>query len=110
MAKIKDIGGGFYNNDTIYSPNGYTQARRVSNAIIDRNISDMQNEIQQGENLGAEARKDKKVDGKSSINKTIVNASSLPSKKEVAAKIKADKKAFSTSLKDSKNFVYNKDK
>lgn len=108
MAKIKDIGGGFYNNDTIYSPNGYTQARRVSNAIIDRNISDMQNEIQQGENLGAEARKDKKVDGKSSINKTIVNASSLPSKKEVAAKIKADKKAFSTSLKDSKNFVYKK--
>ena len=50
MAKNKDIGGGFYNNDTIYSPNGYTQARRVSNAIIDRNISDMQNEIQQGEN------------------------------------------------------------
>ena len=75
MAKIKDIGGGFYNNGTIYSPNGYTQARKVSNAIIDRNISDMQNEIQQGENFGAEARKDKKEDGKSSITKTIVNAS-----------------------------------
>ena len=108
MAKIKDIGGGFYDNDTIYSPNGYTQARRVSNAIIDRNISDMQNEIQQGENFGAEARKDKKEDGKSSITKTIVNASSLPSKKEVAAKGKADKKAFSTSLKDSKDFAYKK--
>lgn len=108
MAKIKDIGGGFYNNGTIYSPNGYTQARKVSNAIIDRNISDMQNEIQQGENFGAEARKDKKEDGKSSITKTIVNASSLPSKKEVAAKGKANKKAFSTSLKDSKDFAYKK--
>lgn len=108
MAKIKDVAGGFYNNDTIYSPNGYTQVRKLSNAIIDRNISDMQNEIQQGENFGAEARKDKKEDGKSSITKTIVNASSLPSKKEVAAKGKADKKAFSTSLKDSKDFAYKK--
>lgn len=108
MAKIKDIAGGFYNNGTIYSPNGYTQVRKLSNAIIDRSISDMQNEIQQGENFGAEARKDKKEDGKSSITKTIVNASSLPSKKEVAAKGKADKKAFSTSLKDSKDFAYKK--
>lgn len=108
MAKIKDIAGGFFNDDTIYSPSGYTQARKVSNAIVDRNISDMQNEIQQGENLGAEARKDKKEDGKSSITSTIVNASSLPSKKEVAAKGKADKKAFSTSLKDSKDFAYKK--
>lgn len=83
MAKIKDIAGGFYNNGTIYSPNGYTQARKVSNAIVDRNISDMQNEIQQGENLGAEVRKDKKEDGKASIaeltgNKKVVEGKGLP--------------------------------
>ena len=106
MARIKDIAGGFYNDDTIYSPNGYTQARKVSNAIIDRNISDMQNEIQQGENFGAEARKNKKEDDKSSISKTVVISSPLPSKKEIAAKGKADKKAFSKSLKDSKDFAY----
>lgn len=83
MARIKDIAGGFFNNDTIYSPNGYTQARKVSNAIVDRNISDMQNEIQQGENLGAEVRKDKKEDGKASIaeltgNKKVVEGKGLP--------------------------------
>ena len=83
MAKIKDIAGGFFNDDTIYSPNGYTQARKVSNAIVDRNISDMQNEIQQGENLGAEVRKDKKEDGKASIaeltgNKKVVEGKGLP--------------------------------
>ena len=49
MAKIKDIADGFYNNNTIYSPNGYTQARKIANAIIDRTMADMQNEIQQGE-------------------------------------------------------------
>ena len=108
MARIKDIGGGFYNNDTIYSPNGYTQARKVSDAIIDRNISDMQNEIQQGENFGAEARKNKKEDDKSSISKKVVIGSPLPSKKEIAAKSKADKKVFSKSLKDSKDFAYKK--
>ena len=108
MARIKDIAGGFYNNDTIYSPNGYTQARKVSNAIIDRNISDMQNEIQQGENFGAEARKNNKEDDKSSISKKVVIGSPLPSKKEIAAKGKADKKAFSKSLKDSKDFAYKK--
>lgn len=106
MAKIKDIAGGFFNDNTIYSPNGYTQARKVSNAIVDRNISDMQNEIQQGENLGAETRKDKKEDDKASIGKTVVSGSSLPSKKEVAAKGKADKKEFSKSLKDSRDFAY----
>ena len=83
MAKIKDIAGGFFDNDTIYSPNGYTQARKVSNAIVDRNISDMQNEIQQGENIGAEARKDKKEDNKASIaeltgNKKVVEGKGLP--------------------------------
>lgn len=83
MAKIKDIAGGFFNDNTIYSPNGYTQARKVSNAIVDRNISDMQNEIQQGENLSAEARKDKKEDGKASIaeltgNKKVVEGKGLP--------------------------------
>lgn len=83
MAKIKDIAGGFFNDNTIYSPNGYTQARKVSNAIVDRNISDMQNEIQQGENLGAEARKDKKEDDKASIpeltgNKKVVEGKGLP--------------------------------
>ena len=108
MAKIKDIAGGFFNGDTIYSPNGYTQARKVSNAIVDRNISDMQNEIQQGENLGAEARKNKKEDDKSSVSKTVVIGSPLPSKKEIAAKGKADKKAFSKSLNDSKDFAYKK--
>lgn len=108
MAKIKDIAGGFYNNDTIYSPNGYTQAHKVSNAIIDRSISDMQNEIQQGENFGAEARKNKKEDDKSSISKKVVIGSPLPSKKEIVAKGKADKKAFSKSLKDSKDFAYKK--
>lgn len=86
MAKIKDIAGGFFNDNTIYSPNGYTQARKVSNAIVDRNISDMQNEIQQGENIGAEARKDKKEDGKSSIaeltgNKKVVEGKGLPKPK-----------------------------
>ena len=108
MAKIKDIAGGFFNNDTIYSPNGFTQGKVISNAIIDRNISDMQNEIQQGENFGAEARKNKKEDDKSSISKTVVIGSPLPSKKEIAAKGKADKKAFSKSLKDSKDFAYKK--
>lgn len=108
MAKIKDIAGGFFNDNTIYSPNGYTQTRKVSNAIVDRNISDMQNEIQQGENLGAEARKNKKEDDKSSISKTVITGSPLPSKKEIAAKGKADKKAFSKSLKDSKDFAYKK--
>lgn len=108
MTKVGDIAGGFFNNETIYSPNGFTQARKVSNAIVDRNISDMQNEIQQGENIGAEARKDKKEDDKSSISKTVVSGSSLPSKKDLAAKGKADKKAFSTSLKDSKDFAYKK--
>lgn len=108
MAKLKDIAGGFFNDGTIYSPNGYTQARKVSNAIVDRNILDMQNEIQQGYNLGAEARKDKKEDDKSSISKTVVIGSPLPSKKEIAAKGKADKKAFSKSLKDSKDFAYKK--
>ena len=83
MAKIKDIAGGFFNDDTIYSPNGYTQARKVSNAIVDHNISNMQNEIQQGENLGAEARKDKKEDDKASIaeltgNKKVVEGKGLP--------------------------------
>lgn len=83
MAKIKDIAGGFFNDNTIYSPNGYTQARNVSNAIVDRNISDMQNEIQQGENLGAEARKDKKEDDKASIaeltgSKKVVEGKGLP--------------------------------
>ncbi len=83
MAKIKDIAGGFFNDNTIYSPNGYTQARKVSNAIVDRNISDMQNEIQQGENLGAEVRKDKKEDDKASIaelagNKKVVKGKGLP--------------------------------
>lgn len=87
MAKIKDIAGGFFDNDTIYSPNGYTQsfadARKTSNAIVDRNISDMQNEIQQGENIGAEARKDKKEDDKASIseltgNKKVVKGKGLP--------------------------------
>lgn len=83
MARIKDIAGGFFNDNTIYSPNGYTQAREVSNAIVDRNISDMQNEIQQGENLGAEARKDKKEDDKASIseltgNKKVVKGKGLP--------------------------------
>lgn len=83
MAKIKDVAGGFFNDNTIYSPNGYTQARKVSNAIVDRNISDMQNEIQQGENLGAEARKDKKEDDKASIaeltgNKKVVEGKGLP--------------------------------
>ena len=93
MAKIKDIAGGFFNDDTIYSPNGYTQARKVSNAIVDRNISDMQNEIQQGENLGAEVRKDKKEDGKASIaeltgNKKVVEGKGLPkpSNKKTAIK------------------------
>lgn len=83
MAKIKDIAGGFFNDDTIYSPNGYTQARKVSNAIVDRNISDMQNEVQQGENIGAKARKDKKEDDKASIaeltgNKKVVEGKGLP--------------------------------
>ena len=83
MTKLKDIAGGFFNDDTIYSPNGYTQVRKLSNAIVDRNISDMQNEIQQGENLGAEARKDKKEDDKASIseltgNKKVVKGKGLP--------------------------------
>lgn len=108
MAKIKDLAGGFFDNNTIYSPNGYTQARKVSDAIVDHNISDMQNEIQQGENFGAEARKNKKEDDKSSISKTVVISSPLPSKQEIAAKGKADKKAFSKSLKDSKDFAYKK--
>lgn len=94
MAKIKDIAGGFFNDNTIYSPNGYTQARKMSNAIVDRNISDMQNEIQQGENLGAQTRKNKKGDEKNSISeltdngKIFVNAAPLPSKEEVAARQK----------------------
>ena len=108
MAKIKDIAGGFFNNDTIYSPNGFTQGKVISNAIIDNAASSMQNEIQQGENFGAEARKNKKEDDKSSISKTVVIGSPLPSKKEIAAKSKADKKAFSESLKDSKDFAYKK--
>ena len=97
MAKIKDIAGGFYNNNTIYSPNGYTQARKVANAIIDRSIADMQNDIQQGENIGAEARKNKKEKeegDKASIaeltgnnnKKNFVKVSPLLSKKEAAAK------------------------
>ena len=108
MAKIRDIAGGFYNNDTIYSPNGFTQGRIVSNAIVDNAASNMQNEIQQGENFGAEARKNKKEDDKSSISKAVVTGSPLPSKKEIAAKGKSDKKAFSKSLKDSKDFAYKK--
>lgn len=99
MAKIKDIAGGFYNNNTIYSPNGYTQARKVANAIIDRSIADMQNDIQQGDNIGAEARKNKKEKekeegDKASIaeltgnnnKKNFVKVSPLLSKKEAAAK------------------------
>lgn len=91
MAKIKDIAGGFYNNNTIYSPNGYTQARKITNDIIDHTIADMHNEIQQGENFGAEARKNKadkvSIAGlTSNIKKNIVKVSPLPSKKEVAAK------------------------
>lgn len=108
MAKVRDIAGGFFNNNTIYSPNGFTQGKTVSNAIVDNAASNMQNEIQQGENLGAEARKNKKEDDKSSISKTVVIGSPLPSKKEIAAKGKADKKAFSKSLKDSKDFAYKK--
>ena len=77
MAKLKDVGGGFYNNGTIYSPNGYTQARKASNAIIDRNISDMQNEIQQGENFGAEARKDADITyNKNTKTETLVSPDS----------------------------------
>lgn len=106
MAKVRDIAGGFFNNDTIYSPNGFTQGKAISNAIVDNVASNMQNEIQQGENFGAEARKNKKEDDKSSISKTVVIGSPLPSKKEIAAKGKADKKAFSKSLKDSKDFAY----
>ena len=95
MAKIKDIAGGFFNDDTIYSPSGYTRARNVSKAIIDRNISDMQNEIQQGENLGAEARKDKKEDGKASIseltgNKKVVKGKGLPKPSEQKTVIKKE--------------------
>lgn len=95
MAKIKDIAGGFFNDNTIYSPNGYTQARKVSNAIVDRNISDMQNEIQQGENLGAEARKDKKEDDKASIaeltgNKKVVEGKGLPKPSNQKTTIKKD--------------------
>lgn len=86
----------------------FAEARKVANSIVDRNISDMQNEIQQGENFGAEARKNKKEDDKSSISKTVVIGSPLPSKKEIAAKGKADKKAFSKSLNDSKDFAYKK--
>lgn len=85
MAKIKDIAGGFYNNGTIYSPNGYTQARKVSNAIVDRSVSDMQNEIQQGENLGAEVRKrkhknavDKAPIAELARNKKVVEGKGLP--------------------------------
>ena len=80
MAKIKDIAGGFYDNDTIYSPIGFTQARKVSDAIVDRNISDMQNEIQQGVNIGAEARKNKREDDKASI-------AELTGNKKVAKKV-----------------------
>ena len=95
MAKIKDIAGGFFNNGTIYSPNGYTQARKVSNAIVDRNISDMQNEIQQGENIGAEARKDKKEDDKVSIaeltgNKKVVEGKGLPKPSKQKTTIKKE--------------------
>ena len=108
MAKIKDVAGGFFNNDTIYSPNGFTRGKAISNAIVDNVASNMQNEIQQGENFGAKARKNKKEDDKSSISKTVVIGSPLPSKKEIAAKGKADKKAFSKSLKDSKDFAYKK--
>ena len=98
IAKIKDIAGGFYNNNTIYSPNGYTQARKVANDIIDRSIAGMQNDIQQGENIGAEARKNKKEKeeegNKVSIaeltgnnnKKNFVKVSPLLSKKEAAAK------------------------
>ena len=108
MAKVRDIAGGFFNNDTIYSPNGFTQGKIISNAIVDNAASNMQNEIQQGENFGAEARKNKKEGDKSSISKTVVIGSPLPSKKEIAAKSKTDKKAFSESLKDSKDFAYKK--
>ena len=95
MAKIKDIAGGFFNDDTIYSPNGFTQARKMSNAIVDRNISDMQNEIQQGENLGAEVRKDKKEDGKASIaeltgNKKVIKGKGLPKPSEQKTIIKKE--------------------
>lgn len=95
MAKLKDIAGGFFNDNTIYSPNGYTQAREVSNAIVDRNISDMKNEIQQGENLGAEARKDKKEDDKVSIseltgNKKVVKGKGLPKPSEQKTTIKKE--------------------
>lgn len=91
MAKIKDIAGGFFNNDTIYSPNGFTQARKVSDAIIDRTISDMSDEISQGMNFGAQHKR-KKGD-KASIaeltgnkDKIITKVSPLPSKEEVAAR------------------------
>ena len=95
MAKIKDIAGGFFNDDTIYSPNGYTQARNISNTIVDRNISDMQNEIQQGENIGAEARKDKKEDDKAAIseltgNKKVVKGKGLPKPSEQKTVIKKE--------------------
>ena len=95
MAKIKDIAGGFFNDDTIYSPSGYTRARNVSKAIVDRNISDMQNEIQQGENIGAEARKDKKEDDKASIseltgNKKVVEGKGLPKPSEQKTVIKKE--------------------
>ena len=95
MAKIKDIAGGFFNNDTVYSPSGYTQARKVSNAIVDRSISDMHNEIQQGENIGAEARKDKREDDKASIseltgNKKVVKGKGLPKPSEQKTIIKRE--------------------
>ena len=95
MAKIKGIAGGFFNDDTIYSPSGYTQARKVSNAIVDRSISDMQNEIQQGENIGAEARKDKIEDDKVSIseltgNKKVVKGKGLPKPSEQKTVIKKE--------------------
>lgn len=85
MAKVRDIAGGFFNNDTIYSPSGYTQGRIISNAIIDNAISNVQNEIQQGANFGAEARKNnkKEEDDKASIaeltgNKKVIEGKGLP--------------------------------
>lgn len=110
MAKIKDIAGGFFNNDTIYSPNGFTQARKVSDAIIDRTISDMSDEISQGMNFGALHKK--KEGSKASVaeltgnkEKSVTEVSPLPSKKEIKAQEKNQNIEHKAGLEKSRDFA-----
>ena len=113
MAKIKDIAGGFFNNDTILTPTGFTQAKQVANKIIDRTATEGSNEISQGANLGAESHEDTDYQPIGNIiNKTagersnITEASPLPTKKDIAAKKKEQKSASKAELEKSRDFAF----